>query len=29
VLTANLQQDHSRISEFCRRNLDALKGLFV
>jgi hypothetical protein len=29
VLTPNLQPDHSRISEFLRRNLDALKGLFV
>jgi hypothetical protein len=29
VLTANQQPDHSRISEFLRRNLDALKGLFV
>jgi transposase len=29
VLTRNQQQDHSRISEFRRRNLDALKGLFV
>jgi transposase len=29
VLTANQQPDHSRIREFCRRNLDALKGLFV
>jgi len=29
VLTGNLQPDHSRISEFRRRNLDALKGLFV
>jgi hypothetical protein len=29
VLTANQQPDHSRISEFRRRNLDALKGLFV
>ncbi len=27
VLTANQQPDHSRISEFRRRNLDALKGL--
>ena len=29
VLTANQQPDHSRISEFRRRNLNALKGLFV
>jgi transposase len=29
VLTANQQPDHSRISEFRRRNLDALKDLFV
>jgi hypothetical protein len=29
VLTANQQPDHSRISEFRRRNLDALKGLFI
>jgi hypothetical protein len=29
VLTANQQPDHSRISEFGQRNLDALKGLFV
>jgi transposase len=29
VLTANQQPDHSRISKFRRRNLDALKGLFV
>jgi hypothetical protein len=29
VLTANQQPDPSRISEFRRRNLDALKGLFV
>jgi transposase len=29
VLTANQQPDHSRISEFRRRNLDALKGLFA
>jgi transposase len=29
VLTGNQQPDHSRISEFRRRNLDALKGLFV
>lgn len=30
VLTGNQQQpDHSRISELRRRNLDALKGLFV
>jgi len=29
LLTRNQQQDHSRISEFRRRNLDALKGLFV
>ena len=29
VLTANQQPDHSRISEFRRRNLDALKALFV
>ena len=27
VLTGNQQPDHSRISEFRRRNLDALKGL--
>ena len=29
VLTANQQPDHSRISEFRRRNLDALSNLFV
>lgn len=29
VLTAKQQPDHSRISEFHRRNLDALKSLFV
>jgi len=29
VLTGNQQPDHSRVSEFRRRNLDALKGLFV
>ncbi len=29
MLTANQQPDHSRISEFRRPNLDALKGLFV
>jgi transposase len=29
VLTGNQQPDHSRISEFRRRNLDALKSLFV
>jgi transposase len=29
VLTGNQQPDHSRISEFRRRNLDALKDLFV
>jgi hypothetical protein len=29
VLTGNQQPDHSQISEFRRRNLDALKGLFV
>jgi len=29
VLTGNQQPDHSRISEFRHRNLDALKGLFV
>jgi hypothetical protein len=29
VMTGNQQPDHSRISEFWRRNLDALKGLFV
>ena len=29
VLTGNQQPDHSRISEFRRRNLDALKGLFI
>ena len=28
-LTGNQQPDHSRISDFRRRNLDALKGLFV
>jgi transposase len=29
VLTSNQQPDHSRNSEFRRRNLDALKGLFI
>ena len=29
MLTGNQQPDHSRISDFRRRNLDALKGLFV
>ena len=29
VLTGNQQPDHSRISDFRRPNLDALKGLFV
>ncbi|WP_416238101.1 transposase [Synechococcus sp. CCY9201] len=29
VLTGNQQPDHSRISEVRRRNLDALKGLFI
>jgi hypothetical protein len=29
VLTGNQQPDHSRISNFRRRNLEALKGLFV
>jgi len=29
VLTGNQQPDHSRIREFRRRNLDALKGLFI
>ena len=29
VLTGNQQPDHSRISEFRRRNLNALKGLFI
>ena len=29
VLTGNQQPDHSRISEFRRRNLDALSALFV
>ena len=29
VLTGNQQPDHSRISEFRRRNLDALSELFV
>ena len=29
VLTGNQQPDHCRISEFRRRNLDALKGLFI
>jgi hypothetical protein len=29
VLTGNQQPDHSRISEFRRRNLDALKGLLI
>ena len=28
-LTGNQQPDHTRISEFRRRNLDALKGLFL
>jgi transposase len=28
-LTGNQQPDHSRISDFRRRNLDAVKGLFV
>ncbi len=28
-LTGNQQPDHSRISEFSRRNLDALKVLFI
>jgi hypothetical protein len=28
-LTGNQQPDHSRISDFRRRNLDALKGMFV
>ena len=29
VLTGNQQPDHSRISDFRRRHLDALAGLFV
>jgi transposase len=29
VITGNQQPDHSRISDFRRRNLDALEGLFV
>ena len=29
VLTGNQQPDHSCISEFRRRNLDSLKGLFI
>ncbi len=29
MLTGNQHPDHRRISEFRRRNLDALKGLFV
>ena len=29
VLTGNQQPDHSRISEFRRRNLEALSDLFV
>ena len=29
MLTGHQQPDHSRISDFSRRNLDALKGLFV
>lgn len=29
VLTGNQQPDHSRISDFCRRHLAALSGLFV
>jgi transposase len=29
VLTGNQQPDHSRISEFRRRNLDALSDMFV
>ena len=29
VLTCNQQPDHRRISEFRRRNLETLKGLFV
>ena len=29
MLTANQQPHHSRISEFRRRNLDELKGLFI
>ncbi len=29
VLTGNQQPDHSRTSEFRRRNLDALKDLFI
>jgi transposase len=29
VLTGNQQPDHSRISEFRRRNLEALSGLFM
>jgi transposase len=29
VLTGNEQPDHSRISEFRRHNLDALRALFI
>ncbi len=29
VMTGNQQPDHSRNSDFRRRNLDALKGLLV
>jgi len=29
VLTGNQQPDHSRVSDLHRRNLDALKGLFI
>ena len=29
MLTGNQQPDHSRISDFRLRNLDALSGLFV
>jgi len=29
VLSGNQQPDHSRISDFRRRNLDALKALFI
>lgn len=29
MLTCNQQPDHSRISDVRRRNLDALKGLFL
>jgi transposase len=29
VMTGNQQPDHSRISEVRRRNLDALKSLFI